>query len=340
MMRRGGRTAWALVGAVLLTGAVGLLDFLTPADVDFGELYMVPVILVSWVIGRRTGIAFAVIAAIVELMVDNTLRSAAAANGQAIALWNGVATLLVLSALAVITDIVYRERERWRALDAERSTLLRVLEQELPRPLRAADWFARTFEDAFGTSVTPAVKSQFTVLRHHTREAMFLATDLLALGQLRMGGLRFERMPVELKAIVGEAVSASLDRSRVLLSSTDDGLVVLADPDRLRHAVASVIARFLEMSPYEPVTLLLRASGDEAVVEIACRARAVAPTEVELAQLLIQGNGGRLVLVPQGSPRGATVTMYLPRASAVPDASAAPGASATPPQSEERAPRT
>jgi signal transduction histidine kinase len=338
-MKRGGDGgAAALFAALLLTAAVGLLDFLTPADVDFGELYMIPVILVTWAIGRKTGIAFAITAAIVELLVDDTLRSAGAANGPAVALWNGVATLLVLAAIAVTTDIVYRERERWTALDAERSTLLRVLEQELPRPLRAADWFARTFEDAFGASVTPAVKAQFAVLRHHTREAIFLATDLLALGQLRMGGLRFERAPVELKAIAAEAVGASLDRSRVLLSSTDDGLTVLADPDRLRHAVASVVARFLEMSPYEPVTILLRSSGDDAVVEIACRARAIAPTEVELAELLVAGNGGRLVLVPQGSPRGATVTMYFPRVVAT--AASASAASASPASSEERAPRT
>ncbi len=333
-MKRGAEGgAAALFAALLLTAAVGLLDFLTPADVDFGELYMVPVILVAWGIGRRTGLAFAVIAAVVEFLVDSTLRSADAGNGPAIALWNGVATLLVLAAIAVITDIVYRERERWRALDAERGTLLRVLEQELPRPLRAADWFARTFEDAFGASVTPAVKAQFTVLRHHTREAMFLATDLLALGQLRMGGLRFERVPVQLKTVAGEAVGASLDRSRVLLSSTDDGLTVLADPDRLRHAVASVIARFLEMSAYEPVTILLRSSGDDAVVEIACRARAIVPTEVELAELLVVGNGGRLVLVPQGSPRGATVTMYFPRVAAAAKAT-------TPAPSTEELPRT
>ncbi len=333
-MRRGGdRGLLALLSALLLTAAVGLLDNLTPADVDFGELYMIPVILVTWAIGRRAGIAIALVAAVIELVMDEALRSPAAANGLAISLWNGVSHLLVLAAIAVITDIVYRERERWRALDAERSTLLRVLEQELPRPLRAADWFARTFEDAFGHTVTPAVRAQFAVLRHHTREAIFLATDLLALGQLRMGGLRFERVPVELKAIAGEAVADSLDRSRVLLSNTDDGLTVLADPDRLRHAVASVVARFLEMSPYEPVTILLRSSGDEAVVEIACRARAITPTEVELAELLVAGNGGRLVLVPQGSPRGATVTMYFPRA-------AAAASGATPVRAEEQAPRT
>jgi signal transduction histidine kinase len=333
MRRGGGRAVWALFGAVLATAAVGLLDFLTPADVDFGEFYMVPVILVAWGVGRGTGIAFAVIAAIVELMVDTTLRAAGAASGEAIALWNGVATLIVLTAIAVITDIVYRERERWRALDAERSTLLRVLEQELPRPLRAADWFARTFEDAFRSSITPAVRAQFAALRHHTREAMFLATDLLALGQLRMGGLHFERVPVQLRAIAAEAVEGSLDRSRVLFTSADDGLTVLADADRLRHAIASVISHFLEMSPYEPVTILVRSSGDDAVVELACRARAIAPIEVELAELLVVGNGGRLVVVPQGSPRGATVTIYFPRV-------ATTAGAATPPRAEADRPRT
>src|SRR5260370_40589938 len=108
-MRRGGdRAVWALLAAVLLTAAVGLLDFLTPADVDFGEFYMVPVILVAWFVGRRTSVALALIASIVELLVDTTLRSAGAANGEARGLGTGVAPLIVLTAIAVITDVGYR----------------------------------------------------------------------------------------------------------------------------------------------------------------------------------------------------------------------------------------
>jgi signal transduction histidine kinase len=334
MGRSGDKGLVVAAAAVALTGVVALLDYLTPTDADFGGFYMLPVILAAWFVGRTTGVAIALLGMAAEAFVDTTLRLQDESASVAIAGWNASTHFVVLSALALITDGLYRQRKRWQELDAERTTLLRVLEQELPRPLRAADWFARTFEDALASSATPAVKAQFTALRHHTSEAMFLATDLLALGKLRMGGIRFARVPVALKAVAAEAVDASLDRSRVLLSSTDETQVILADPDRLRHAIASVIARFLEMSPYEPVTIFIRASGDEAVLEITCRARDIDRKDVELTQLLVNGNGGRLVLVPQSSPRGATVAMYYPRIAPAADAST------TPPAEPERVPRT
>lgn len=319
--------------SIVLTVLVGLLDYLTPAELDFGELYMIPVILAAWMIGRRTGLVFAVAAAAVEFVVDSPLRETAAANPIAVSAWNVLATTLVLAAIAIITDIVYRERERYRLLDEERATLLRVLAQELPRPLRAADWFARTFEDAI--SVTNVVKAQFAMLRHATQEATFLATDLLALGRLRLGGLSFTLTPSDLRTIVDDAATESPNRTRIIVSAAADQLIAAVDPDRLRHAISSITARFLEQSPYEPVTILLRASGNEVAIEINSRTRDIAPSDIEFAQLLVAGNGGRMIFIPAGSsPRGAGVAIYLVRTTA--DATPAASPNAAP----EAAPRT
>ena len=330
-VRRGGSAVgFAVLGALVAVIGVALLDFITPADADFGEFYMLPVIVVAWLAGRRAGLAFAALAAVVEFAVDTALRGATSSTELAIATWNGLADIAVLSSIAVITDIVYRERERWRALDSEQKTLLRMLERELPRPLRAADWFARTFEDAFGAGASAGVRAQFATLRHHTQESIFLVTDLLALGRRGSTGASFARAPVDLRTVVLEAVDESLDRSRVLVTVAEDGLQVLADSDRARHAIASVIARLLEHSPHEPVRVLVRSSDTEAAVEINCRTAGLDPEELELPELLVAGNGGRLLLVGSG-PRATTVSIYLARA--------LPAAAATSPGSEA-APRT
>jgi len=60
----------ALVVAVLITVAVALLDLLTPAEVDFGECYMLAVILVAWSVGLRAGLLFALLGACAELAVE------------------------------------------------------------------------------------------------------------------------------------------------------------------------------------------------------------------------------------------------------------------------------
>jgi signal transduction histidine kinase len=311
-MKRGDRRA-VLVAAVVILG-VGLLDYVTPPDADFGDFYMLGVVVAAWLLGWRVGVVFALLATVVQLVIDSSTGALSSNPSVAVFLWNGSSTFLLLAALAFVTDRVFIERERWRSVDAERRTLLRLLEQELPRPLRAADWFARTFEDALGGLASDTVRAQFAVLRRHTREGLFLAMDLLALGHLRSGGLVFQLQPVALNQLVTEAAADTLDRARVLLSLSPDDLTVLAEPDRLRHAISSVVARCLELSPYEQVTVLTRASGEEAAVEISCRTRPIEPGEIELAAMLVAGNRGRLVIVPRTANRGSVVTIYVPRA--------------------------
>jgi signal transduction histidine kinase len=314
VLKRGDPRA-ALLAVAVIAG-VGLVDQLTPPDADFGEFYIVGVVVAAWFLGWGVGVSFALLATLVRLAIDAN-GGDFGASSLGIFLWNALSDFLVFAVVAFATDRVYIERERWRSVDVERRTMLRLLEQELPRPLRAADWFARTFEDAAGGSLSESVRTQFAALRRHTREGLFLAMDLLAVGHLR-GGLHFELQPVALNQLVIEAAADTLDRTRVLLSLSGDDLMTLADADRLRHAISSVLSRCLDLSPYEQVAVLTRASGAEAAVEIASRSRAIERSEIELAALLVEGNRGRLVIVPRAANRGSLVTIYVPRVTALP----------------------
>jgi signal transduction histidine kinase len=312
--RRDPRLAF-LIGVAIIASA-GLLDYLTPADVDLSELYLLGVVVVAWSVGWPAGIAFALLAASTELAVDTALRAPSQSVAIAVALWNGLSDFSVLAVLAFAVDRVRRERRRWAQVDAERARLLRVLDHELPRPLRAISWFARTFEEALDRAQIDTVRTQFATLRHHVREASFLATDLLAVGHIRADGITFDRRPISLNVLVAEAAEDSLHRSRVFPSLSADDPRVLADPDRLRHAVGSLIGRYLELSPYEPVTVLTRSSAGEAVIEIGCRAGTLDPADTELAELLVAGNGGRFMVVGRGPERGSLASLYLPSAPA------------------------
>ena len=114
--RRDPRPALAI--GLTITAVVALLDFLTPADVDFGEFYMLAVILTAWSVGLRAGLLFALLGACAVLAVDTALRGPTQPTEFAIALWNWVSDFLVLSALAFVTDRAYQERHRWMRIDA------------------------------------------------------------------------------------------------------------------------------------------------------------------------------------------------------------------------------
>lgn len=307
-----------LVAAALLI-AIGLLDYLTPPDVDFTQFYMVPVVITAWVLGWRTGLAVGLAAAAVEVAIDGAIRSLVLAT----ALWNGLSRVGVFFLLAYVTDRFHleriakenahhRERLRWEALDAEWKALQRLLIRELARPLRALDWFARTFEERLVHDANETVRVHFRTLRHQIQEVTFLGTDLVALGRLESGALHFERRRVDLGQLLNEAADESPARTRVLLSLTNQPLTVVADPDRLRHAFASLIDRSLELSPHDDVRVLARVSANEAAVEVNCRTRELDDDDVELSRLLVEGNGGRLLLIARGPLRGSLVTIHLP----------------------------
>jgi signal transduction histidine kinase len=319
--RRDPRPAVAI--GLLITLAVALLDFLTPADVDFGEFYMLAVILTAWSVGLRAGLSFALLGACAVLMVDTVLRGSAQSSTVAVVAWNSLSDFGVFAALAFVTDRAYQERHRWMRIDAERAALLRVLDRELPRPLRAISWFSRTFEEALDRGSIDGLRAQFGGLRHHVRDANFLVMDLLAVGQLRSDDRRFELQPVSLNGLVSEAVDDTLHRTRVFPSLAPGDPRVLADPDRLRHAIASLIGRCLELSTYEPVTVLTRVSAGEAVVEVGTGAGMPDRGDLELTRMLVSGNGGRFVLVDRRD-RGSLASIYVPTAPAgaapVPDA--------------------
>jgi hypothetical protein len=187
-----------------------------------------------------------------------------------------------------------------------------MLIRELARPLRALDWFARTFEERLVKDANEAIQVHFRAFRHQIQEATFLGTDLLALGRLKGKGLHFDRTRIDLGQLLTEAADESPARGRVLLSITNQPLTVVGDADRLRHAFACLIDRSVEVSAHQDVTVLARLSGEEAAVEINCRTRELVEADVELPRLLVEGNGGRLLLIARGAIRGSLVTVHLP----------------------------
>jgi hypothetical protein len=280
---------------------------------------MIPVVLTAWVLGWRTAVVVGLAATTIELVVDALLQSVVPAAE----LWNGVSRFGIFVALAYVTDMFHleriakekayeSERRRWAALDADRDALQRMLIRELARPLRALNWFARTFEERIGRDANAAVHVHFRALRHQIQEATFLGTDLLSLARLEADTLHFERARVDIGQLLTEAADESPARNRVLLNVPKEPLAVIGDADRLRHAFACLIDRAVELSPQEDVTVLARVSAEEAAVEINCRTRELTEDDVELPRLLVEGNGGRLLLITRGAIRGSLAAIRLP----------------------------
>ena len=306
-----------IIAAIAALVMVGLLDVISPSDVSFDELYLIPVVLVAWGYGWGAAVTIAAAACLTEFAADSSLfRPADAQEPVVILVWNGLSSFVAFAALGVATDLVFRERERWHQVNAERARLLRLLEREFPRPLRGIEWFANTFGEAFDRQAQPdALRERFRGLRHHTRELRFLATDLLSIGRVRSGDLAFEAQDFDVKTLVKQAADETVDRNRVLVRTTDEELHALGDPESVRHAVSAIIGRLIEASPSELVDVLVRGSSDEVAIELTSRGTRLASEDVELSDLLLTANRGRLVASDRGTV--GRVIVYLPRSGAL-----------------------
>lgn len=313
-----GRSLAALLLGVVMLALVALLDYLTPPTVRFGLMYLIAVLPVAWVSGARAGIAVALLATILEGANARLVHQ----DPWPVDLWNALSTLIVLSSLAVIADRLRQREHDLRRVDGDRRTLLRVLEREFPRPLRALDWFSRMLVENLERGSVDAARKQLVLLRHHVQEASFLATDLLSVGSLQSGTLRFDRVPVDLRRTVAEAADATLEHGRIITRLPQGPVMVECDPDRLRHAIASVFGRCTQ-TPHATVPVFVSAVGDEGVVQISSWDE-IREVDLELAHLLVVGGAGRLTITPRNGSRGVMVTIFVPRARAGPSGAAAP----------------
>jgi signal transduction histidine kinase len=315
-MHRDWRGGVVALGAIVAIAAIGYVDLVTPPEVDFELFYLAVVIGAAWWIGRSAALVAGVTALVTELLADDVLRP----EMQRAAVFNAALRLVVYVAAAFLTGRLYEERERHRARDAERNTFLGVLEREFPRPIAAL----RTLTSALRPGLVPGDADALAhqrAIEHHAQDIEFLATDLLAIGDLQRGHLRLRADPVDLREIVREAVAESLRRDQLHLSTGGTPVSVRADPDRLRHAVASVISKAIEAAPYESVEILVRDSADYGVVEIRTRAR-LEEDDLDLARLLMQAQAGKLMLVAPDGTRGMLITLSAPHAVAARSAGA------------------
>ena len=99
---------WIVVGFTLI-GGVGILDFLSSYEFKFSLFYLIPISLVTWLTGRRLGIAASLASALVRLNSD-----IATGNSYSQQVIN---TLIGLSFFVIVTLLLSALR---KALDYER----------------------------------------------------------------------------------------------------------------------------------------------------------------------------------------------------------------------------
>ncbi len=302
-------------GWLLVVVAIGVVDLLTGPEYGFGFFYLLAVVPAAWRRGRWAGITVALSSGTAWFLADLVERQAAGVLPIA---WNASSRTFMFVMAAILVDVVRRERQRLRKLDAERSQFMRVLEHELAGPGSELAEGLRRLQTAGGASA-----SELQPLIERAQDLEFLSRDFVSLGQLQSGELWLQHRRLDLGAIVEELRSRATDRGpRMPITLSAGHFFVEGDDARLRQAISGLLAEARASAGTGDVTIDLRRDGGTAKLTIAAGVGPFLATVsndrggvgVELARMIVEAHGGHLEYRREAASKAIRFVAQLPLA--------------------------
>jgi signal transduction histidine kinase len=261
-------------------------------------------------------------------------------------------------AVATFVDIT-AERSALRAKDE----FLAMLGHELRNPLTPIV----TSLDVMRLRRIDVFAAERAIIERQVRHMTRLVDDLLDVSRAARNDLRLERKPVELSAIVCNAieVASPLIEERMQKLTVDvprSGLVVDADRGRLTQVVTNLLGNAAKYTPpHGHIAVTARAVDDRIELEVADDGAGIAPELLSkvfdpftqgpqgldrkqgglglglaIARRLISGHDGTIEAKSAGPGRGTVIVVRLPRSE---KPASAPSTRAMPSAAPRRAPR-
>jgi signal transduction histidine kinase len=299
---------------LVVVAMIGAVDLVTGPDFGFAFFYFIPIVPIAWLYGLGPALVVATASAAMWFLADASLRPDQQIAAVA---WNASSRLSIFLGGAYLINRAKHDRTRLRVIDAQRDDFLRVLEHELTAPA------ARMIEDLNAAQARGSLEpADIEALRHQAESLVFLTRDFVALGQAQAQRLQLRAVPVDIAQLVTEISRQRPDHRSVLVTVPGDGLIVTADPDRLRQALSNTVTEvFADAGQLDYVSVNVRSRSGEAIVTISAATPAtttrLADSEqmrvsLRLARLLVEAMGGSVAVERAALGSGTRVTIRLP----------------------------
>ena len=237
-----GKPHWfVLTLAVAFVAMVGLLDYFTGEEVTLTFFYLMPIVLVTWNLGRALGLVVVGLATIAGQVAD---ISTSGSNGL-VPSWNAVSkfglALFVVWLLTAVKEAVSLQRGKLarelqvsdglREMNDVKDTLLHAVSHDLRGPLAAIIGAIQTIRRADELRLSSTdTESLHEVIEGASAKMNKLVTDMLDLERIDRGQMQPERTPTHVgrlaERVAAEAVG--LDGHPVDVDADE----VLVDVDR------------------------------------------------------------------------------------------------------------
>jgi signal transduction histidine kinase len=274
-----GRPPWfVLAVGIVFVVATAVIDYVTGPGAFLAPLYLMPILLVTWNVGRRWGLAVAGLAAVATQVAG---ISSEQSNGL-IPSWNAVmwfvVMLFVVWMLATLKTLISSQRiriahqevesEDLREMNDVKDVLLHAVSHDLKGPLAGILGAMQTIRRGEEIGLTPAeTEDLYEVIEQAGTKANRLVEDLLDLDRLKRGQLKPERRPTDVGALVRGAVRECTTLGSHPVSIEADDALIAIDPAKVERIVDNLVANAgRHTPPGTPIGVRVRTS--DAGVEI------------------------------------------------------------------------
>ncbi len=273
----------AVLGLAFIA-VVSVLDYLTGPQLSLSLLYLMPIGLVTWNLGRRWG-AVAVVVSTVAALVSDVLSSPSTSTTDPVPYWNGIVRFAVFLAAAMLLDTLRSIIDaQWGLVDEEagrssdlremndvKDTLLHAVSHDLKGPLAGILGAMQTIRRDDELHLTADEREAlYEVIEHSGRKMNRLIDDLLDLDRIDRGKVHPQRRPTDVGELARRVVSdtAQLDDHPVRVRA--DAVMVEVDPSKVERVIENLLVNAARYTP--PGTAVLvqvtaRPDGIDLVVE-------------------------------------------------------------------------
>ena len=264
----------AVLGLAFIA-VVSVLDYLTGLQFSLSLLYLMPIGLVTWNLGRRWG-AVAVVVSTVAGLVSDVLSSPATSTNDPVPYWNGIVRFAVFLAAAMLLDTLRSiiddqwglfEQEAGRSSDLRelndvKDTLLHAVSHDLKGPLAGILGAMQTIRRDDELHLTDEEREALhQVIEHSGRKMNRLIDDLLDLDRIDRGKVHPRRKPTDVGALARRVVADTEQLADHPVRVHADAVLVDVDPGKIERVIENLLVNAARHTP----------AGTAVLVEIAAR---------------------------------------------------------------------
>jgi signal transduction histidine kinase len=238
------KTTLLMLGFAMLM-AIGLLDYLTGAELSFSVFYLLPIALVAWLVGRKSGLVLSFVGAGVWLVAEQWGGNVY--SYPAVPYWNA----LVRLSFFIIVTLILSALQESRARQAE---LGQFIVHDLRSPLANVITGLQTLEEVADEGMDATAKHIVQMCLISGNRMLTLISSLLDLAQLENRRMPLELSAVNVQALVEQSLLqvsmwANTRSVTVVFTAGNGAQTIYADATLIMRVLVNLLSNAIKFSP-------------------------------------------------------------------------------------------